>query len=139
MNIEKRVKNLKTEKKYRIFTDEVSLIVLTDKWLLVNYNDNWVWKTIILNPQTMEILEEKEKKLDAFFKLIYDEKEHKWYVLDFVPENKGKDNFDDEKFKHWVFVFKEKSIKWEPEKFDRENWQVILKDWKKVDVWEESL
>jgi len=131
--------NLKTEKKYRIFTDEVSLIVLTDKWLLVNFNDNWVWKTIILNPETMEVVEEKEEKLDAFFKLIYNEKNHKWYVLDFVPEDNGKDNFDDEKFKHWVFILKEKSIKWEPEKFDRENWQIILKNWKKVDVWEESI
>ena len=131
------MENLKTEKKYRIFTDEVSLIVLIDKWLLVNYNDNWVWKTLILNPQTMKILEGKKEKLDAFLNGFMMRKniDGMYWILYLKIKKKVilmMKNLN-------IFVFKEKFIKWEPEKFDRKNWRVVLKNWKKVDVWEESL
>ena len=130
--------NIKTEKKYRIFTDEVSLVVLLDKWLLINYNDNGTWKSIVLNPETLEIKETKKEKLDAFFKVIYNETENKWYKLDFVPADGLKDNLDETKYQNGYFKFEKINISWKPVSFDRKEWKLELDNWKKVDIWELS-
>jgi len=194
--------NIKTEKKYRIFTDEVSLIMFwksaeeslprkvwekylkksekaaeslrkssekvweissdnllnkssdkslypssdnllaksSDKSLLfINFNDNWVWKSLKLDSQTMEILEEKKERLYAFFKIIYNETGDKWYRLEFIPANSNLPNTDEKKFQNWWFVMKEINIQWKPVRWNRKEWTVELDNKKIVDVWEESV
>ncbi len=74
--------NLKTEKKQRLYIEEVNLIYNAEKEIVVNANIKWIWKTIKLDQETIEIKEEKEEKLLAFFKVIYNENEDKWYRLD---------------------------------------------------------
>jgi len=146
--------NIKTEKKYRVFTDEVSLIMLeksernsdkvwetsSDKSLLfINFSDNWVWKSLKLDSQTMEILEEKKEKLYAFFKIVYNETENKWYRLEYIPANPNLPNTDERKFQNWWFVMKSIDIYWKPIRWDRKQWIVELNNGKIVDVWEESI
>jgi len=132
--------NIKTEKKYRIFTEEVSIVVLLEEGLLINFNDNGTWKSINFNIKTLEIIKNKEEKLYAFFKVIYNETENKWYKLNFVPKNLDKDNLDEEKYQNGFFIFEEiKKIKWKPVSFDREKWEVKLKNWINIDIWEESI
>lgn len=118
--------NLKTEKKQRIITDEINLIYNSNKEIKINANINWIFKTLTLNIETLEILEEKEEKLLAFFKCIYNETENKWYLLDF------------QKTAQWwndgYFNLKEIDIKVKPEKFNREEYKV---NWN-IDIWELS-
>ena len=173
--------NIRTEKKYRIFTDEISLIVLYKdyrwwfRWwsddnlssdnhlnkssdkslfqssdnhlnissdnslLLINFNDNGVWKTLKIDAQTMEVLEEKKEKLYAFFKIIYNETENKWYRLEYIPANPKLPNTDERKFQNWWFIMNPIDIKWKPVKWDRKERTVELDNGKIVDVWEESV
>ncbi len=130
--------NIKTEKKYRIFTEEISLVVLLEKWLLINFNDSGTWKSITLNPETLEEKETKEEKLYAFFKVIYDETANRWYKLDFLPIDKNKDNLDETKYQNGYFQFENLKISWKPVNFDREKWKLRLNNWKEIDIWEES-
>jgi len=74
--------NLKTEKKQRLYIEEVNLIYNGEKEIVVNGKMNWVCKTIKLDIESLEVKEEKEEKLLAFFKIIYNENEKKWYKLD---------------------------------------------------------
>ena len=131
--------NLRTEKKYRIFTEEVSLVVLLEKWLLVNYNDNWVWKALVLDVEAMTEKEVNEKKYYAFFKLVYSKKTKKWFRLDFIPLNLEQDDLDEEKYKHGYFRFRSLPIDGKPIKYDREKWLVTLDNWKQIDVWEMTI
>jgi len=60
--------NIKTEKKYRIFTDEISLVTLTEEWLLINFLDSdKEWKIIILDYENMKVKEEKKRKISCIF------------------------------------------------------------------------
>jgi hypothetical protein len=48
----------------------------------------------------MDVLEEKKEKIYAFFKILYNETENKWYRLEFVPFYHDLSNIDDRKFQH---------------------------------------
>ncbi len=78
--------NLKTEKKQRLYVEEVNLIFNGENEIVINANFGWVWKTVKLDNYTMEIKEEKEEKLLSFFKAIYNENENKWYRIRLVKE-----------------------------------------------------
>lgn len=118
--------NLKTEKKQRFFTDEVNLIYNWEKDIIINLNISWVYKTMILNIETLEIIEEKEEYLLWFFKCIYSETERKWFLLDFIRNGWNND---------WFFELKELTeISYSPKSFDRYEFKVN----KNIDIWELS-
>lgn len=128
--------NLKTEKKQRLYVEEVNLIYNSRNEIVVNANFDWVWKTVKLDQETMEIKEEKEEKLFAFFKVLYNEKQKKWYRLDFIEIEKWN-------FKRWSFEInkidnkliitdnfdrKKFELKWN--KYEMDYWDDI-----KFDIW----
>jgi len=119
--------NLKTDKKQRIFTDEVNVIYNYKDGIVVNANISWTWKTLFLDAQTLEIIKEKEEKLLAFFKCIYNSLEKNWYLLDFKKTW--------ETYQDGFFELKEISRNyWVPKKFERENFLVNGT----LDIWELS-
>lgn len=73
--------NVSTEKKQRLFVDEVNLIYNWDKEIIINANFEWIWKTVILDEDLMKIKLEKEEKLLANFKSVFNEKDKSWYFL----------------------------------------------------------
>jgi len=130
--------NIKTEKKYRLFTDQVNLIYNEKDNLVINAKEleTWVFKTLKLDLSTMQKVEEKQEELLAFFKSVYNQHEDKWYLLDFTPGNENEKD-EEKKYQYWYFNLKEVSISWEPKKFDRKKFVVKTDKWQ-IDVWEES-
>ncbi len=112
--------NLKTEKKQRLFVEEVNLIYNWEQEIVINWKINWIWKTVKLDQETMEIKEEKEEKLLAFFKVLYNENEDNWYKLKY-----NENNFYD--------LIIESKIHIKPELFDRKKF--LLRNF---DLWGES-
>jgi len=130
--------NIKTEKKYRIFTEEVNLIYNSDDRIIFNLKDleDSKTKTFELEIDTLHKKVEKEEELLCFFKSVYNSTEDKWYLLDFtVWDNSEKD--EEKKYQKWYFSLKKMSTKWKPKFFDREKFIVKTDVWE-VDVWEES-
>jgi len=128
--------NYKTEKKQRIFTDEVNLIYNSKDSIIVNCKVWEKFKTLVLDFETMEIKEEKEDELQTFFKCVYNVTENKWYLLDFTIWDPFEDN-EEKKYKNWNFNLRNIIISWEPKSFDREKFIVKTDKWD-IDVWEES-
>lgn len=131
--------NIKTEKKYRLFTNYVNLIYNTEKTLIINAfeSETKIEKTFKLDLKTLEKISEKKEKLRAFFKLFYNFSEEKWFLLDFFPSYENEKN-EEKKYQDWYFKKREmKKIKWIPEKFDRKKFEVKIGK-SKIDVWEES-
>ncbi len=128
--------NIKTEKKYRLFTTEVNLIYNEKNKIVVNAEKDWKYKTVYLDIETLEKLEEKEEWLQAFFKCVYNDVEDKWYKLDFtVSDENEKDQ--EKKYQNWFFSL---LFFWnypEPVFFDRKNFMVNFKKWI-LNVWEKS-
>ena len=130
--------NIKTEKKYRLFTDEVNLIYNADDHIVINAKEteSWIFKNIQLNIKTMEKIYEEDFELQAFFKSLYNVTQNKWYLLDFFP--KDYDEKDEEKkYQQWFFDPKEVRKKWTPKSFDRKNF-IVKTNLGKIDIWEES-
>ncbi len=128
--------NIKTEKKYRLFTTEVNLIYNQEDKIIVNAEKDWEYKTVYLDTQTLEKLEEKSEWLLAFFKCVYNDIEDKWYRLDFFPSD---ENEKDQEKKHKNGFFSLVFL-WnypEPVFFDRKNFMVNFKKWI-LNVWEKS-
>ncbi len=130
--------NIKTEKKYRLFTDEVNLIYNWENSVVVNAKNTEAgdFETIILDINTLEKIERKKEELLAFFKLVYNKKEDKWSLLDFHIWNVNETD-DEKKYQNWYFSLKETNIKWIPEKFYRKEFKVKTNSGE-IDVWEES-
>ncbi len=129
--------NIKTEKKYRLFTNEVNLIFNSADKVVINALDEWVFKTIVLDINTLLKIEEIEEELQAFFKCVYNKKTKEWFLLDFNAKiNNWK--YDDETYKSGSFVLQKIDIKWEPKNFDREKFEVITNDGK-IDIWAISI
>jgi len=130
--------NIKTEKKYRLFTDEVNLIYNADDHIVINAKEteSWVFKNIQLNIETMEKIYEEDFELQAFFKSLYNVTQNKWYLLDFFPKD-YEEKDEEKKYQQWFFDPKEVRKKWTPESFDRKDFTVIT-DLGKIDIWEES-
>ncbi len=121
--------NIKTEKKYRLFTKEVNLIYNEKDKIVVNAEKDWVFKTVYLDIETLEKLEEKTEWLFAFFKCVYNDVEDKWYKLDF-------NTFDECKnYKKWYFILKQIDIKGTPVLFKREDFLIKTVSWDSIDIW----
>ena len=128
--------NIKTEKKYRLFTDEVNLIFNSEDKLVINAKDEWLFKTIVLDFNTMKKIEEIEEELQAFFKSVYNVWEKKWYLLDFKMENKNEKD-EELKYQKWSFILQKIKLTGIPKKFIRKKFQVKTDKWT-IDIWEES-
>lgn len=128
--------NIKTEKKYRFFTDEVNLIFNTVDAIVINAKEEWIFKTIVLNIETMEKLDEKIEELQAFFKCVYSKTLNEWYLLDFAVWNETETD-DEKKYQKGSFSLKKLHIWGVPVLLERNNFKVITDNWF-VDVWEES-
>ncbi len=113
--------NIKSEKKYRLYVEEVNLIYNSLKEIVVNAKTNWVWKTVKLEQDSLKIKEEKEEKLLAFFKIVYNENEKKWYRL----------KYNENYFYELILVSKKLNS---PKFFARNKF--LLKN---IDIWKESV
>ena len=129
--------NIKTEKKYRFFTDEINLIFNSEDKIIINAKDEWVFKTIVLNSVTLEKIEEVEESLLSFFKSVYNAKEDSWYLLDFNANDKNEID-EEKKYRKWSFILQKVNTKWKPISFDRKKFEVKTDIWF-IDIWEESL
>ena len=118
--------NLKTEKKQRVFTSEVNLIYSEKDKIIVNAKIWDTFKTLKLNINTLEIIEEIEEEFQAFFKCVYNTTSLKWFILDFQKTwewwNEG------------YFNLKEVDVEWEPKTFNRQEYKVNGN----IDIWELS-
>lgn len=133
--------NIKTEKKYRLFTDEVNLIYNSNDSIVINANDinssdKW-FKTLVLDINTLEKKDEINEKLLAFFKSVYNITEDKWYLLDFYVWNENEIN-EEKKYQNGYFNLKKSELSWTPTNFDRKSFKVkTLKG--SIDIWDESI
>ncbi len=128
--------NIKTEKKYRLFTDEVNLIFNTVDAIVINAKEDGVFKTIVLNTQSMQKVDEKIEELEAFFKCVYNKTTDEWYLLDFAIWNNTEAD-EEKKYQSGSFSLKILHIWGVPKSFERTNFKVNTDKWY-VDVWEES-
>lgn len=128
--------NIKTEKKYRLFTDHISLIFNSEDKLIVNAIDEWIYKTIVLEINTMKKVHEEKEELQAFFKSVYNKTFDEWFLLDFIPLNSNEPD-EEKRFKQWWFILQKKSLTWVPVKFDRKKFKLKTDKWT-IDIWEES-
>ena len=130
--------NIKTEKKYRLFTDEVNLIYNSKNSIFINAKEleTWEYKTFELDINSMEKISEKQEELQAFFKSVYNVWKDSWYLLDFTiwnPEEKD----EEKKYQNWYFNLKKVDINWIPKSFDRKKF-IVETDLGQIDIWEES-
>ncbi len=130
--------NIKTEKKYRLFTEEVNLIYNSKDRIILNAKDSEdnKFKTFELNIETMKKVSETIEELPTFFKSVYNKTEKKWYLLDFTIWDESEKD-EEKKYQFWYFNLKETSLKWKPEKFKRKLFKVDT-DLGNIDIWEES-
>jgi len=129
--------NIKTEKKYRLFTDEVNLIFNSEDKVIINAKEDWIFKTIVLDFNNMKKIEEIEEGLQAFFKSVYNVNENKWYLLDFQVANEDERD-EEKKYQKGSFILQKVSLSWIPKEFDRKKFIVKTVKWKIIDIWEES-
>jgi len=128
--------NIKTEKKYRLFTDEVNLIFNSEDKVIINAKEDWIFKTIVLDFNNMKKIEEIEEGLQAFFKSVYNVNENKWYLLDFQVANEDERD-EEKKYQKGSFILQKVSLSWIPKEFDRKKFIVKTDKWI-IDLWEES-
>ncbi len=130
--------NIKTEKKYRLFTEEVNLIYNSKDSIIVNARESETGKfiTIELDIKTMKKKSEKEEGLLAFFKSVYNVNNDKWNLLDFTIWNENEKD-EEKKYQFWFFHLKEMPTTWKPLSFNRKQFKVITKS-STIDIWEES-
>ena len=130
--------NIKTEKKYRLFTDEVNLIYNTKNSIIINAKESETkeFKTFELDLETLKNISEKQEELQTFFKSIYNIWEDNWYLLDFIIWN-TEEKDEEKKYQNWYFNLKQVDIKWTPKSFNRKNFIVKTNLWE-IDIWEES-
>lgn len=130
--------NIKTEKKYRLFTEEVNLIYNSKDSVFINARESETskFKTFELNLETLENISEKEEELQTFFKSIYNTSNKNWYLLDFTIWNESEKD-EELKYQKWYFNLKKAWISGEPKSFDRKTFKVKTEKWT-IDIWEES-
>ncbi len=129
--------NIKTEKKYRLFTDVVNLIFNSEDKIIINAKDWNFFKTLVLDINTLEKIEEVKEQLQAFFKCVYNKTTDDWYLLDFNPQNE-KELDEEKKYQNGSFILQKVSLRWEPTSFNRREFKVKTKSWE-IDIWEESI
>ena len=130
--------NIKTEKKYRLFTEEVNLIYNSKDSIFVNAKESETknFKTFELNLKTLNKVSEEEEELQSFFKSVYNSSNQKWYLLDFTIWNKNEKD-EEKKYQNWYFTLKKANISGKPETFKRKTFKVKTNSGT-IDIWEES-
>ncbi|MDQ7009275.1 MAG: hypothetical protein Q9M94_03210 [Candidatus Gracilibacteria bacterium] len=130
--------NIKTEKKYRLFTEEVNLVYNDKDKIVINAKESESneFKTFILDLNTLKKIEEKKEELNAFFKSVYNKNEKKWYLLDFTILDKSEKD-EEKKYQFGYFNLKSTQLTGKPESFDRKSF-VVKTNSGKIDIWEES-
>ena len=130
--------NIKTEKKYRLFTEEVNLIYNTEKAIIINAKESetGIFKTFELDSKTMKNISEKEEELQIFFKSVYNVSENKWYLLDFTIWDTSETD-EELKYQKGYFNLKKAWISGKPKSFNRKQFKVKTDKWT-IDIWEES-
>ncbi len=129
--------NISTEKKYRLFTDEVNLIYNTQSDIVINCKSEWEYKTFIIDMKELYVKETSDETLLTFFKCIYHVEQKKWSILDFTPSDDDEKDIE-KKYKSGYFSLKKIDAQWTPKSFDREKF-VVKTDGGEVDIWEESI
>lgn len=130
--------NIKTEKKYRLFTEQVNLIYNTKEKIIINAEHEWRFKTLELHINSMRKSSEVEEELQSFFKCVYNTISKTWYLLDFIIWNEDEKD-EEKKFQYWYFELKKLSIKWVPKTFNRKKFQINTVRWLTLDMWENSI
>ena len=128
--------NIKTEKKYRLFTEEVNIIFNSEDKVIINAKEEWIFKTFVLDFNSMKKIKEIEEELQAFFKSVYNIAENKWYLVDFVIWNENEQD-EELKYQNGSFILQKVSISWVPINFNRNKFEVKTNKWV-IDIWEES-
>ena len=130
--------NIKTEKKYRLFTEEVNLIYNSEKSIFINAKETKTnkFKTFELDTENLKKIEEKDEELQTFFKSVYNSVKKEWFLLNFTIWNKEEKD-EEKKYQSWYFNLKSMRAKGKPESFDRKNFIVKTDKWD-LDIWEES-
>ena len=130
--------NIKTEKKYRLFTDQVNLIYNTKDSIVINALDSEVnkFKTFKVDINTLKKLSEEQEELLTFFKSVYNTINKNWYLLDFTIWDEWEKD-EEKKYQKGYFNLKETWISWEPNSFNRKEFKVKTDKWT-IDIWEES-
>lgn len=128
--------NIKTEKKYRLFTNNIGLIFNSKDKIIVNAVDEGEYKTLVLDMESMKKNEEHNEELQAFFKVVYNKTTNEWFCLDYSASDKNESD-EDKKYKNWFFTLQQKNIKWIPKSFDRKKFEIKTDRWI-IDVWERS-
>ncbi len=125
--------NIKTEKKYRLFTDEVNVIYNTQDQIVVCAKDsNNVFNTYSFDINTLELKNTDARELNGFFKIVYDNIWDDIYKLSYNPSTEWN-------YKSWYFsMLKLSDNIWGVETFDRENFKFTSKSSKEFNVWELS-
>jgi len=103
---------------------------------VINAKDEWKFKTIVLDINTMKKIEEVEERLLAFFKSVYNEKEKKWYRLDFKIWNENEPD-EELKYKKWSFILQKVGLSWKPMLFNRKRFLLETDKWT-IDIWDAS-
>ncbi len=129
--------NIKTEKRYRVNSQEVNLIYNTKNTIVINFIDKSKWETLVLDFKSLEVKQHKKETLWTFFKCVYLLEEKQWFLLDFTPTNEIESDIE-KKYKSGSFKLKKLKISWKPESFDREKYIVKTKK-SDIDVWENSI
>lgn len=121
--------NIKNAKKLRIYTDEVNIIYNEKENIFLNLKEKWAYKSKIYGIDNLELKEEKSERLSAFFKLIYNHNQKKYYLLDYASINWEKD---------WYFrlISQEGSLNYvkEPLVFHRKEFKLEI-DYKKAGLY----
>jgi hypothetical protein len=130
--------NIKTEKKYRLFTDQVNLIYNSEKSIFINAKESETdtFKTFELNIETLKNLSETREELQTFFKSVYNSSNKNWYLLDFTIWNTSEKD-EEKKYQLWYFNLKKSSISEKPKSFNRKTFKVKTESGT-IDIWEES-
>ncbi|MBT3727434.1 hypothetical protein HOG21_07440 [bacterium] len=68
-----------------MFTDIVNLIFNSEDKIIVNAKDGRVFKTLVLDINSLEKIEEVQEQMQAFFKCVYNKTTDDWFLLDFKP------------------------------------------------------
>ena len=129
--------NIKTEQKYRLFSEEINLIFNSKDKIIINALDEWVFKSLVLDINSLKKIKENTEELQAFFKCVYNKTTNEWFVLDFTPSNNDEKD-EEKKYQHWTYILQKIDLKWIPKKFNRKTFEVQT-NIGLIDIWKKSI
>lgn len=130
---------LKTQKKHRLYPDEVSLIYNSKNTIIIYYKKSGKWKKLTLDIKTLEKKSETSTHYDAFFKLFYNHNEKHYGRLVFYPITHTTGYFVEKEIIEVPGTPKIYDILWAPKKFNRSDFFLFTYAGQMLDSWELSL